>query len=180
MEYNNYNNYGIISITINNHCTDNKYCQCVCHEWIFPWTIWTSGYVLVHVSLDVAGMFPFSSVACNNHCTILQFIRSIIIIIFKDHDVCRLCVMPWRVWQGNNDRAFRDGTWQTGSTVYAEIFVCEIPRGLNFRGFRGWSHPRKFATKILPPARWKDGCWVQEKAMRAWIPRLQRHTGSCC
>ena len=41
------------------------------------------------------------------------------------------------VGQGNNDRAFRDGTWQTGSTVYAEIFVCEIPRGLNFRGFRG-------------------------------------------
>ena len=53
--------------------------------------------------------------------------------------------------------------------------------GLNFRG---WSHPRKLAaTKILPPwqfARWKDGCWVQKKAMHVWTPCLQRHMGSCC
>ena len=66
-------------------------------------------------------------------------------------------------------------------TVYAEITVGEIFRRLNFRGVKFlWLKP---PTKIWPLwqfARWKDGCWVQKKAMRAWIPRLQRHMGSCC
>ena len=50
-------------------------------------------------------------------------------------------------------------------TIYAEIFVGEIFRRLNFCG---WSHPRKFAAiNILPPwqlAQWKYGYWVQKKS----------------
>ena len=60
----------------------------------------------------------------------------------------------------------------------------EIFCRLNFHGVRFlWLKPptkicchENFATLTW----WKDGCWVQKKAMRAWIPRLQQHMGSCC
>ena len=50
---------------------------------------------LISSSLDAAGVFPSSSAVCNNYCPILltvQFIRSIIIMTFKEHDMCVGCV----------------------------------------------------------------------------------------
>ena len=48
-------------------------------------------------SLDAAGVSPSSSAVCNNYYVLLtvQLIRSIIIMIFKDHDMGGLCIINW-------------------------------------------------------------------------------------